>query len=148
MTKSEWYKHLFARIDQSIESENYFEAAFIAYGIIEDRLTSMMEQLGIPDERGVARKVGKIISFNLINLETEFGLKNWDGVKYTNLGLLGEVLMWGELYRNPLQHTLGDPRKYKALYGGFHVDNTRALAIEGRAISRSLSSAVMRYKRR
>jgi hypothetical protein len=147
MNKAQWYRHLFGRIDQSIQSGYYFEAAFISYGIIEDRLTSMMSLLGLTNRQGVANKIKAIAKVKSIKLEAAFRLANWDGGKYKDLGLLGEVLNWGELYRNPIQHLLGDPRVYNAQYGGFHIDNTKDLAIEGKSVSRKLSAAVMRYKK-
>ncbi|MHA8100883.1 hypothetical protein PQG46_03505 [Aquirufa nivalisilvae] len=147
MNKSQWYRHLFSRIDKSIELGYYFESAFIAYGIIEDRLTSIMEQLSLQNRIGVANKIKAISKVQSQNLEFTFGFKNWDGKKYKDLGLFGEVLAWGELYRNPIQHLLGDPKKYIAQYGGFHIDNTKDLAVEGKNVSRNLSAAVMRYKK-
>lgn len=148
MNKGEWYRHLFGRIDQSIQTEYFFEAAFISYGIIEDRLTSMLGQVGLADRQGVAKKIKAISKVRSKRLEAAFGLGNWDGGIYRDLGLLGEVINWGELYRNPIQHTLGDPRVYHAKYGGFHIQNTKDLAIEGKEVSRKLSAAVMRYKKR
>ena len=147
MNKGEWYRHLIGRIAESIEKEFFFEAAFISYGIIEDRLSSMVLQLGLNDTRGVGRKIGMILHQQSMELETAFFLGDWDGKEYQKLGLLGEVLEWGGLYRNPLQHLLGDPRKYHAEFGGFHNENTRDLAIEGGKICRDLSAAVMRYKK-
>ncbi|GAA4448685.1 hypothetical protein GCM10023189_06920 [Nibrella saemangeumensis] len=147
MDKAEWYKHLFNRIDVAIENLYFFEAAFIAYGIIEDRLTSMLRQLELDEKYGVGKKINAIVKEKSTALEAAFGLKGWDGGKYTSLGLLGEVLKWGELYRNPLQHILGDPRHYHATFGGFHIQNTKDLAVEGRLVARNLSSAVMRFKK-
>lgn len=148
MKKGDWYKHLFGRIDESIKTQHFFESAFIAYGIIEDRLDSMIRQLGISNTQGVAKKIKAITKIRSRKLEAAFGLKGWDGSKYTKLGILDEVLNWGKLYRNPMQHLLGDPRYYSALYGGFHIQNTKDLAIEGKRIARDLSSAVMRYKKK
>lgn len=148
MTKAQWYRHLFGRINQSIESGYFFESAFISYGIIEDRLTSMMSLLSLENRQGVSQKIKEIAKIRSIKLEAAFGLKNWDGGKYKDLGLLGEVLKWGELYRNPMQHLLGDPRVYYAQYGGFHIDNTKDLATEGEKVARELSTAVMRYKKK
>jgi len=147
MNKGRWYKHLFGRIDQSVQTGYFFEAAFISYGIIEDRLTSMLGQLGLADRQGVANKIKAIAKVRSTKLEAAFSLGNWDGGKYLDLGLLGEVMNWGELYRNPIQHILGDPRVYLAKYGGFHIQNTKDLAIEGKEVSRKLSAAVMRYKK-
>lgn len=147
MNKAQWYKHLFSRIDHSIATGYYFESAFITYGLIEDRLTSMMSLLSLPNKQGVAQKIKDIAKIRSTKLEAAFGLSDWDGGKYRNLGLFGEVLLWGELYRNPIQHLLGDPKVYKAQYGGFHINNTKDLAIEGKEVSRKLSAAVMRYKK-
>ena len=147
MNKAQWYRHLFGRIDQSISAGYFFESAFISYGLIEDRLTSIMSLLSLANRQGVARKIKAIAKVRSTKLEAAFGLEDWDGGKYRNLGLLGEVLHWGELYRNPIQHLLGDPRVYNAQYGGFHIDNTKDLAIEGKDVARKLSAAVMRYKK-
>jgi hypothetical protein len=147
MNKAQWYRHLFERIKLSIEKEYFFEAAFISYGIIEDRLTSILNLIGLKDMQGVSKKVSAISKNRSTKLESAFGLNKWNGSKYVFLGLLGEVLTWGELYRNPIQHILGDPRKYNAKFGGFHVQNTKDMALDGEEISRKLSSAVMRYKK-
>jgi len=147
MDKAQWYRHLIGRIDYSIENDYYFEAAFIVYGIIEDRLDSMLKQLGLRNMQGVAKKIRAIAKIRSVKLESAFFLKNWDGGKYKDLGLLGEVKAWGELYRNPIQHLLGDPRVYNAQYGGFHIQNTKDLAEEGAKVARALSAAVMRYKK-
>ena len=148
MNKAQWYKHLLGRIDKSISEEYFFEAAFISYGIIEDRLDSMLRQLRLASRQGVTKKIKAIVKIRSPKLATEFKLGSWDGSKYADLGLLGEVKTWGDLYRNPMQHTLGDPRLYHAQFGGFHIQNTRDLAIEGKKVARSLSAAVMRYKKK
>jgi len=148
MNKAQWYRHLIGRIDKSISEEYFFEAAFIAYGIIEDRLDSMLRQLRLTGRQGVTKKIRAIAKIRSRKLETEFKLSDWDGGKYVRLGLLGEVKTWGDLYRNPLQHTLGDPRLYHAQFGGFHIQNTKDLAIEGKKIVRALSAAVMRHKKK
>src|SRR4051812_32826329 len=104
MNKAQWYRHLFGRIDQSIQEGYFFESAFISYGLIEDRLTSMISLLGLTNIRGVGKKIIAISKVRSTKLETAFGLRNWDGSKYSQLGLLDEILKWGELYRNPIQH--------------------------------------------
>lgn len=147
MDKAQWYKHLVGRIDYSIANDFYFEAAFIAYGLIEDRLDSMLKQLGLDNMQGVSKKIRAISKIRSPKLESAFSLKKWDGSKYKDLGLLGEVKTWAELYRNPIQHLLGDPRVYNAQFGGFHIQNTQDLALEGATVVRVLSAAVMRYKK-
>ena len=57
MNKGQWYKHLFGQVDDSILKNYFFEAAFIEYGIIEDRLDSMLRQLGLGTMQGVAKKM-------------------------------------------------------------------------------------------
>ena len=94
----------------------------------------------------------KIIELSRVNdkrLEKSFGFKNWDAPqrKYTDIGLLADVIAWCELYRNPMQHVLGDPRDYKAQVGNFHTELTYHMAKEGEEISRKLSAAVMRFKK-
>ena len=93
------------------------------------------------------RKCKAISKVHSAKLESAFFLSSWDGGKYRDLGLLGGVKTWGDIYRNPMQHLLGDPREYKAQYGNFHIQNTKDLAVEGKEVSRKLSSAVMRYKK-
>lgn len=149
MKKGDWYRYLFGRITSSINNDYYFEAAFIEYGIIEDRLTSLKEKIGIRNNiNGVKNKILAITKIQSIHLENAFNCSNWDGSKYIDLGFFQEILDWGELYRNPLQHTLGDPRKYEAKYGSFHNDNTKDLAIEGEIVARKLSAALMRFKKK
>lgn len=148
MNKGEWYNFLFARIDTAIDEEYYFEAAFICYGIIEDRLTSLLNLSGVRVPNGVGRKIGELAKKQSRASEVLLQFDDWDSNNgiYLSLGKLSEILTWGELYRNPLQHKLGDPRIYKAQYGGFHTDNTKDLAIEGKRITRELSTLLMQFK--
>ena len=140
MKKGDWYKHLFARVDHSIEKEFFFEACFICYGIIEDRLGSLMDKYGIPvGRKGVAAKIRELSKVKSANAEKAFLFKNWDGGKYLDKGHIKDVLAWGELYRNPMQHLLGDPRKYKATIGDFHIMHTKDMALEGKRVARELS---------
>lgn len=148
MKKGEWYRILFGRIDQAIANDYYFEASFICYGIIEDRLDSILRLLSLPATKGVEKKIKKIVQVRSAHLESVFEVLNWDGGKYRSRGLLGNVGAWGILYRNPMQHLLGDPREYKATIGDFHTAHSRDLAVEGRNVARELSSAVMRLKKR
>lgn len=149
MKKGEWYKHLFARIDEAINNEFYFEASFISYGIIEDRLNSLMNLYGLSiGRKGVAQKIKALAKVRSSASEKYLGFKDWDGGKYRDKGLLKDCLLWGELYRNPMQHSLGDPKNYKATIGNFHTDNTKDLAIEGKRVARELSSTLMRFKKK
>jgi len=150
MNKADWYKHLIARADTAIEDEYYFESAFIAYGIIEDRLRSLVEKHGLEvGRKGVAAKIKVLTQQRSDALENVFELKGWDGGQYRSIGpTLNQVLSWCQVYRNPMQHILGDPREYKATIGDFHTDTSRDMAIEGVEIARKLSAAVMRWKKK
>ena len=149
MNKADWYKHIIGRADQAIADEYFFEAAFICYGIIEDRLNSMMDIYGKPvGRKGVAKKVKELLKVRSNAAEDSFKLDKWDGGKYKKGGYLSEAVTWGELYRNPMQHHLGDPRHYKASVGNFHNDVTKDLAVEGVRVARALCAAVMRYKKK
>lgn len=148
MKKGDWYKLLIGRMDESIGTDYYFEASFIAYGLIEDRLTSVLVRLNKVPPRGVAKKVSAISKIQSVSLQRAFRLDDWDGTQYRKLGFLTEILAWADIYRNPMQHILGDPRQYHALYGGFHNQNTKDLAVEGKRIARELSAAVMRFKKK
>lgn len=148
MRKSDWYKHLFARVDTAIAEDYYFEAAFICYGIVEDRLHSLMDIYQLPvGFKGVAKKIKSIAKVRSTSAENLIELSQWDGGKYKNHGRLKEALAWGEMYRNPMQHFLGDPRRYEASVGNFHTVNSKDLAIEGKNVARNLSALVMRCKR-
>ena len=149
MRKGDWYKHLFGRIDQAIADNYYYEASFICYGIIEDRLNSLMNLYGLTiGGKGVAQKIKTLAKVRSSNSEKYLGFDDWDGGKYRDKGLLKDCLLWGELYRNPMQHALGDPRNYKATVGNFHTDNTKDLAEEGKKVARELSSTIMRFKKK
>ena len=45
--KGNTYKNMFARYKKAIKNEFYFEAIFIDYAMLEDRLTSFLKYLGI-----------------------------------------------------------------------------------------------------
>jgi hypothetical protein len=45
--KGNTYKNMFARFKKAIKNEFYFEAIFIDYAMLEDRLTSFLKYLGI-----------------------------------------------------------------------------------------------------
>jgi len=148
MTKSKWYKHLMKQIDTAISDEYFYEASFICYGIIEDRLASLMIKCNLPiGRKGVAAKIKALTKHRSEKSEHTLLFSNWDGGKYKDAGILKDVLAWGTLYRNPMQHHLGDPRKYIAEVGDFHTLHTRDMAVEGRVVARSLSAAVMRWKK-
>jgi len=148
MNKGEWYKFLFKQADEAIVNGYFFEAAFISYGIIEDRLNSLMDIYTIPiGRKGVAAKIKALAKVRSTAAENLLQFKSWDGGKYKNHGGLSETLAWGELYRNPMQHHLGDPRNYKSTIGDFHNQNTKDLAVEGVRVARELSSTLMRYKK-
>ena len=150
MKKGDWYRHLFHRVTYSIEHKFYFEAAFICYGIIDDRLSSALNVFGIdPTRKMIKQKITALSKINNKNLEFSFGFKNWDSHlgKYKSIGSLGNVMAWCELYRNPMQHLLGDPRNYKAEVGDFHTQITLQMASEGETVTRSITAAVMRLKK-
>lgn len=149
MKKGEWYRYLFSQIDRAIENEYYFEAAFLCYGIIEDRLRSLSKLLSVAQqERAGITKMIRTISKNRSSvLEKVFLVSKWDGGKYKKTNLLGEAVFWGELYRNPIQHHLGDPKDYKAETQNYHSDNTMQMALEGKRIARSLSAEIFRVKK-
>lgn len=148
MDKGYWYKFLFHRIDEAISKEFYFEAAFIYYGIIEDRLNSLMRKNGLEYQNiGVAKKIKALAKERNEKAENILLFKNWDGGKYQDWGALKDVFAWGILYRNPMQHFLGDPCEYHGSIGAFHNEHTKDLAIQGKEICRDLAALVMRYNK-
>ncbi len=148
MKKSDWYKHLLNRVDEAIENEYYFEASFICYGIIEDRLNSMMKKNKLKiGFKGVAKKIKDLVKINENSFEQAFFLKNWNSGEYQDKGVFQDILSWGEIYRKPMQHSLGDPKEYKATIGDFHTENSRDMAIEGKRVARELSASIMRWKK-
>lgn len=95
MKKGEWYRFLFERADEAIEKEYFFEAAFICYGIIEDRLDSLIKVHNITfNGQGVAKKVKAIAKKRSKASENLLEFDEWDGGKYKNFGKLSEVLSW------------------------------------------------------
>ena len=94
------------------------------------------------------KKVKAIKKIRAERVKKAFKCKKWDGGKYKKSEVLDAAVDWGELYRNPMQHTLGDPRHYNASVGNYQTVNAKDLAEEGERVARDLAAGVMRWKKR
>ena len=76
--KESWYKLLIAKMDQSIENKYYFEAIFIEYMIIDDRIKSLADFAGVPLMRpdGNPKMMGQLIKDLKAAKKTQV-LANW-----------------------------------------------------------------------
>ncbi len=61
--KGQWYKLLINKMDQAIINKYYFEAVFIEYMILDDRLKSLAELAGVDLEKpdGSPKMMGQLI---------------------------------------------------------------------------------------
>lgn len=132
ITKYETYKAMHDSLNKAMKSEFYFEAIFIEYAIIEDRLRSVLTHANISfvnkngKEDKISRKIAKIYS------RPEFASKQMRNK--IPLELLDSLNEWIER-RNALIHNLANIR-IEDMY------QIAEIAISGKELVNSLSNSV------
>lgn len=108
ITKGNWCRLLFQRIDKAIADGFFLEATFIISGIIDDRLKSTITILDstYSTRETIGKKCKRIRRFNDLDLRREFRYSSRN-----RFDLINEVSKWIREYRNPLTHTLADPAR-------------------------------------
>jgi hypothetical protein len=137
------YRDLLDRLDEALEKKFYFEALWIEYALIEDRVRSALKVLG--------REPVEKLTLNLRTLDEERRshraareaffeeIRSRSHARQLDSLLLEETRQWiGQ--RNRLMHDLGEEQDAEAA--------VQPLAKEGRQTVRDISSAVMRLKKR
>jgi len=142
-TKYENYKKLFDRIKIALDNKFYFEAMWLAYAIIEDRLKSSLLKCG-----GNKFLFGKIKGKDIKMLGPKImEIKKRQPV-ITNLNfayyddILDRINKWSK-DRNKLMHALAEETKPISTFNEL-IKNT---ATNGNKIARELSSRIRKLKR-
>ncbi|MFJ2527489.1 hypothetical protein [Pseudomonas helmanticensis] len=133
--KSYKYSELLARMDEAIKEEYFLEANWIAYSILEDRLTSILKESGGGHEK--IRMLGpKLIEIKARSIDNLNMRKAFFGDMFI------KVELWKNK-RNELMHAMADESKTTA-----QIDtDSMTLAIEGNEITRTLCAACRRFKK-
>ncbi|MDD0968304.1 MULTISPECIES: hypothetical protein [Pseudomonas] len=133
--KSYKYGELISRMESAVEEEFYLEACWIAYSILEDRLTSILKESGGGHEK--IRMMGP--KLKEINTRTASNL-NMRKAFFGNM--LIDVEQWKNK-RNSLMHAMADESRTI-----FEIDDdAMTLAKEGKEIVRTLCAACRRFKK-
>ena len=134
MQKYENYRDMNVRLKRALKGGFYLEAVFIEYGIIEDRLDSVLRYEGnsinSKDHVSIDRKISKVKKL----AEEKKGLAR----KYFKEDFLDSIYNWKER-RNPLIHEL--------MKQPFLTDEMSAVADEGEVIVKELCRCANNYKR-
>jgi hypothetical protein len=142
ISKGESYKQLIKRMDDAITGEFYLEASWIAYAIIEDRLLSALAKTGgVPTTKkgDPIRMLGPKLQALRDRLATHSELR----AAMLPDNTLDLIDRWKES-RNPLMHSMAE--EAKPFFA--HSEDAKALALEGKNVTRALCSAVMRLAKR
>ena len=134
MQKYENYRDMKVRLKRALKGGFYLEAVFIEYGIIEDRLDSVLRYEGnsinSKNHVSIDRKIKKVKKLT----EEKKGLAR----KYFAEDFLDSIHSWKER-RNPLIHEL--------MKQPFLTDEMSAIAAEGEVIVKELCRCANNYKR-
>lgn len=145
--KDKLYRFYINHIDISLSNKNYFESAWLAYSLIEDRLTSMLIQTGgnkptTKKQNKFSRKPIKMLGPKLDELskrlKTHTLLK-----KELTTSLMTDLKKWKD-DRNTLMHSMAD--------GSMTVEEIQAkveaLATKGRDVAREAAATSRRLKKK
>lgn len=139
--KYETYKSIHGNLKKAINSGFYYEAIFLEYAILEDRLASVLKYADIPYSQKDGRDVSISTKLNRIENRTELSDKFYKDRFTTEL--LNRARAWLD-ERNDLIHHLA-----KLPYSNDRVKN---VAIEGRElvdlIKNRSASVIRRLKAR
>ena len=134
MQKYENYRDMNVRLKRALKGGFYLEAVFIEYGIIEDRLDSVLRYEGnsinSKNHVSIDRKIKKVKKLT----EEKKGLAR----KYFTEDFLDSIYHWKER-RNPLIHEL--------MKQPFLTDEMSAIAAEGEVVVKELCRRANNYKR-
>lgn len=139
MEKYEIYKQLSSDLTKAMKQGFYYEAIFIKYAILEDRLASVLKYAGVPttkngQNKSIAKKIDDIRS------EKEFASKFVR--ERLSLELLDSVKAWTEK-RNSLIHDLANIP--------YDAEAVREVAEEGyeivKVVKNKSDSVINRFKK-
>ena len=134
-SKRHAYEELLAQLDLALEREFYFEASWIAYGVIEDRANSLLEKSGGWGGGMLGQKLRELSA----RCETDLPLKEVPGLG----GAIASARAWIQK-RNPLMHQLiGLPRPMATIR-----KEAELLAAEGNLVVRTLAAEAMKVRKR
>lgn len=141
ISKRKSLTELIAQMDVALENEFYFEVAWIAYGIIEDRTNSALERTSegqFPrDSNGLLPSINKRLNALKARAGTDVILKTVNGFAPA----VQQVIDWKNK-RNILVHSLIDtPRDWADIN-----DDAKKLAVEGRKIISIYNARIMKQR--
>lgn len=136
--KKENYELLFDRIKIAHSNKFYLEQSWIAYAIIEDRISSLLAKSG-----GVLNHKGEEIRMlgNKISTLEKRNKKNINLRKILYGDILEKLKVWSKS-RNDLMHALASSR----VPVNIHSNEIEAVAVTGEEIAREISSRARRFK--
>ena len=134
---------LIERMDIAIEREFYFETAWIAYGIIEDRTNSALKRTSggqlARDRNGLLPTINKRLQALKERASTDAILKKVNGFA----SVVQLVIDWKNK-RNDLVHALIDtPRNWADIN-----EDAKELAIEGREVVSAYNARIMKQRKK
>ena len=129
--KYETYKTMNVKLARALKAGFYYEAIFIEYAILEDRLTSLLKYAGVShhDKKGndisISHKLKKAESYQPFSVKY---VRDW-----ITLGLLEEVHTWSKARNDLIHHLATIPYDHKSV---------KQLAEDGNALVKCLSAKV------
>lgn len=132
MAKYDLYEVMIRRLDEAIESNQFFQASWYAYALLEDRLLSLLKSSG--STRSLRMLGPKIGALNKLAQSDAVLSANFESVRLS---------AWNKV-RNDLMHAMAE--------GSMSIEDidaqAEALAAEGRELVRLYSAAARRVKKR
>lgn len=134
MKKAKLYEQMIARMDHALAEKQFLQAAWYAYAILEDRMTSLL-RWSAPNPQ--AAQIPRMLGPKLQELKS----------RAQNHRLLAANYVYAELHRwkedrNDLMHQMAD--------GVLAIEDVdilaEALALEGARLVRTYSAAARRFK--
>ena len=127
------YREQMGRLKKAINMEFYFEAVFIEYAVMEDRLQSVLEKAGVynPEKhKNIGKKISRIRE---LCRDPKHPLH-----RYITQEMLDLIINWKET-RNDLIHRL--------MKQDMKTEELKDFALQGQEIMKTLCSKVTLYKR-
>lgn len=134
--KYENYREQMGKLNRAIKSKFFFEAIFIEYAVIEDRLESIIRYAGQWNYKS-GKKV--LIEDKLKKVTGIISDENNPAYHYFTVEQIKSIREWKN-HRNELIHAL--------LKNDFSADDIEETALKGKELARKLCNCTTSYKRK
>jgi hypothetical protein len=129
LDKQKRYSNLMVKLSKATNNEYYYEAIFLEYAIIEDRLESLLKHAGLKFKKDDGRNIEMNIKINKIKSGKNFQDKYIK--KHLDNEFINRLDKWRDT-RNKLIHNLVNIE--------YDDSNIKNLALEGECIAKRLNN--------